>query len=76
MHLPSTFPTSFGPRRVAFPTRLPIPTASAAALRFACDLDRQADLLLSHGKHAAADRLAHLADELRARVAGAGQVAR
>ena len=68
--LHSTFPTTFGPRFAAHPFRPPVPTAPAAVLRFACDLDRKADVLLSEGKHAAADRLAHLAFELRAHIAG------
>jgi hypothetical protein len=76
LQLHSTFPTAFGPRLAAHPCRPPIPTAPAAALRFARDLDRQADFLLSEGKHAAADRLAHLAFELRARIAGGGGAGR
>lgn len=76
MHLHSILPTAFGPRLAAHPSRPPIPTVPAAALRLARDLDREADLLLSQGKHAAADRLAHLAFELRARVAGIGETTR
>lgn len=73
-HIPIA--TAFGARLAGHLSHPPLPSAPAAALAFACDLDRQADLLLSEGKHGAADRLAHLAYELRARAvatAGAGQ---
>lgn len=39
--------------------------AIAAALRFAADIDRRADHLLSVGRHAQAERLAHQAADLR-----------
>jgi hypothetical protein len=39
---------------------IPDPTMCRAVL-----LDREADLLLSHGRHAAAERLSHQASELR-----------
>ena len=69
MDIPFTFPTTFGPRLCGHKSRPALPTTPNAALAVACDLDRQADLHLAEGRHGTADRLAHLAYELRARAA-------
>ncbi len=52
------------------PQPLVIPARPDAALAFAKRLDREADALLAEGRHALADRLAHLALEARIRAEG------
>ena len=71
MNISATFPTAYGPRLASTPAPLLIPADPAAALALAATLDRQADLHLSEGRTAHADRLSHLALDLRCRVTGA-----
>ena len=63
--------TSAGLRLAFHPSPLVIPSDPAAALAFAVQLDRLADLHLSEGRGPTADRLAHLAHEARCRSVGA-----
>ena len=64
------FPTAGGPRLTNHPAPLVIPRDRAAALVFAQHCDLRADLLLSEGCTIQAERLAHLALELRTRALG------
>ena len=70
MYISSTLPTAYGPRLTSSPPPLSIPTDPAAALTLAATLDRQADLHLSEGRTGHADRLAHLALDVRCRALG------
>ncbi len=70
MFIQSTISTAYGRRLVAPPSPIRIPTDPARAMTLACRVDREADAELQAGHHVAADRLAHLAYELRARAAG------
>jgi len=62
--------TFYGYVRAAEPDRIVIPTDPACAMTMAARVDREADAELQAGHHVAADRLAHLAYELRARAVG------
>lgn len=56
-----------GPHLAASRRALTIPAQHGAALAFAAQLDRRADLLLAEGRCRQAERLAHLALEARCR---------
>jgi hypothetical protein len=62
--------TQYGPGLVSHPRRLTIPDDPAAALAFARQQDRAADVMLSEGRFEAAERLSHAALEARARATG------
>lgn len=62
--------TSYGPRLARHPQKRHIPNDPARLLQAAFNLDREADWQLSQGRPDDADRLSHLAFELRARAAG------
>ena len=70
MFIARTFPTTAGPRLASHPALLAIPCQPADALASAAKLDRQADLHLFEGRAGHADRLSHLALELRCRTLG------
>lgn len=70
MYISSTIQTAYGPRLASSPLPLLIPNDPAAALALAASLDRQADLHLSEGRAGHADRLAHLALDVRCRALG------
>ena len=65
MTYPYTFSTAFGPRLASAPAVLPFPADPAAALARAALLERLADLHQHEGRVWHADRLSHLALELR-----------
>ena len=67
----TTFLMATGERVDSNPVPLRIPLQPAAALAFAAKLDRQADFALAEGRTAQADRLSHMAHDLRCRVSGA-----
>ena len=62
--------TFYGPRLAAPPVRHPMPADPVAALTHAAWLDRLADLHMNEGRGPHADRLAHLALELRCQALG------
>lgn len=64
------FSDSYGPRLASAPVPQIIPVAPAAALAKAALLDLQATLHQNGGDHRQADRLSHLAFELRCRALG------
>lgn len=66
----NTLPTTYGPRLVSDPAPLAIPSDPAAALAKAAMLERLADLHQNEGRGWHADRLSHLALELRCRALG------
>lgn len=66
----NTFPTAYGPRLASTPAPLIIPTDPAAVLARAALLERLADLHQNEGRTWHADRLSHLALELRCRATG------
>ncbi len=70
MYISSTLPTAYGPRLISSPAPLSMPADPAAALVLAATLDRQADFHLSEGRTGHADRLSHVALELRCRALG------
>ena len=70
MYISSTISTAYGPRLASSPSPLVIPDDTAAALALAATLDRQADLHLSEGRTGHADRLSHLALDVRCRALG------
>ncbi len=63
-------PTTYDPRLTSTPIPLSTPADPGAALALAATLDRQADLQLSEGRTAHADRLSHLAFDVRCRAMG------
>ena len=65
--MPATLSTTTGPRLAAYPAPLTVPGNPAEALAVASRLDQQADFLLSEGRTGQAERLAHLALEVRCR---------
>lgn len=70
MHIPLTMHTAAGPRLASPPDASTIPPDPAVALAKAALLERMADLHQSEGRTWHADRLSHLALELRCRAAG------
>jgi hypothetical protein len=66
----NTLPTACGPRLASAPVPLTIPTDPAAALAKAALLEQLADLHQNEGRNWHADRLSHLALELRCRALG------
>lgn len=70
MHIATTLPTAYGPRLASAPAPLVIPRDPAAALALAATLDREADLHQNEGRAFHADRLSHLALEVRCRATG------
>jgi len=67
MHPPSILPTAAVPRLATQCCALPVPCRSADALALVASLDRQADLHLSEGRAWHANRLSHLAHQVRCR---------
>ena len=68
----NTLPTAYGPRLASAPAPLLIPTdPAAAALAKAALLDLEATLHQNEGRNFHADRLSHLALEMRCRATGA-----
>lgn len=65
-----TLATSFGYQHASPPAPRTPPGRHLEPLSYAAQLDREADLHLSEGRGALADRLAHLALEHRCRVTG------
>ncbi len=59
--------TMAGLRRASHPVPMVIPSQPDAALAMAATLNRQADVHLTEGRAEHADRLSHLALELRCR---------
>jgi len=70
MFIQHHFASSHGRILSSEPRPITIPSAPDAALRLASALDRQADELLSEGRHRQAERLSHLALEARCRATG------
>lgn len=68
----SYFPTMYGPRLVSAPMPLVIPTDPPTLLAKAAMFERLADLHQNEGRGWHADRLSHLAFELRCRALGVG----
>lgn len=66
----NTLPTVYGARLTSAPALLLIPTTLATILAKAASLERLADLHQSEGNNWHADRLSHLAFELRCRALG------
>lgn len=66
----NTLLASYGPRLAPAPTPLPVPNNPSAALAKAARLDLEATLHQNEGRTRHADRLSHLALELRCRVTG------
>ncbi len=66
----NTLPTAYGPRLAFAPAAPVIPADPAAALAKAALLDLQATLHQNEGRTWHADRLSHLALELRCRATG------
>lgn len=66
-----TISTFYSPRLTTPAAARTFPTDSIAAFAEAAHWDRVADLHLSEGRGAQADRLSHLALELRCRALGA-----
>ena len=68
----NNLPITYGLRVASVPASLAIPADSAAALARAALLERLADLHQNEGRGRHADRLSHLAFELRCRALGVG----
>ncbi len=66
----STLPPSYGPGLAFAPAALAIPADPAATLARAALLERLADLHQNEGRTWHADRLSHLALEVRRRATG------
>ncbi len=66
----NSLPTSYAPRLASAPAPLAIPAHPAAILARAALLERLADLHQNEGRGWHADRLSHLALELRCRALG------
>ena len=66
----NTLSTSCGPRLAFTPAPLHFPTDPAAALTRAALLERLADLHQNEGRTLHADRLSHMALDLRCRALG------
>ena len=66
----NTLPTAYGPRLASAPAAAPFPFDPAAALAKAALLERLTDLHQNEGRCWHADRLSHLALELRCRALG------
>jgi hypothetical protein len=70
VYISHTIATERGRALVSHPRGLTIPDDPAAALAFAVQQDRAADVLLAEGRFEAAERLSHAALEARARATG------
>lgn len=66
----NTLPTSYGPRLASAPAPLATPADPAAVLARAALLERLADLHQNEGRGWHADRLSHMAQDLRCRALG------
>ena len=62
--------TAYGSRLAVPPKPINIPSDPIAALAFATRADREADQLLAEGRFLQAERLSHLALEMRCRATG------